>query len=191
MFKLTSKEKEALKLIAIEEAKNTKTSKARAEEMKRLFANRCSDTCGWFGRLVEVSNHTKTSRMVKVARQGKNDTVVKLEVNGKVKYIPAEVKTNGGRIGSLLDAKAPMFVVYSMNICNSATTNMVRKIKPKVMLTSDFIEVLKACNAIKNTNGNNPEPAIQVSSKKMYYQLLEATNFEADKVYKLEDIVLK
>lgn len=184
------KEAQALKMIAQEEAKGTKRAQARAEEMRRLFNNRITDTCGWFGRIVEVASHTTRSNKTRVARQGKNDTCVKLAINGKVRYIPAEVKTNGGRIGSLFQSNAPKFVIYSLNLCNSTTGNLPRKLAPVVLTTEDFLAVLEDCNAIKNTNGTNPEAAIQPSSKKMFVRLSEATKFEADRVYTLEEISL-
>lgn len=187
---LVYKEKQALALIAEEEAKNTKSAQARATEMRRIYANRATDTCGWFGRLVEVASHYNRSRQVQVARQGKVDTRVKLLVNGKVRNIPAECKTNGGRIGCLLEAGAPRFVVYSLNLCNAGTGNLPRRLAPVVMLREDFLSLLNECNAVKNTNGNNPEPAIQASSKKLFLRLQNATPFEANRVYTLEEISL-
>ena len=187
---LVYKEKQALALIAEEEAKTGKLAQARATEMRRIYANRATDTCGWFGRLVEVASHTNRSRQVKVARQGKVDTRVRLEVNGKVRSVPAESKTNGGRIGSLYEAGAPRFVVYTMNLCNAGTGNLPRRLAPVVVLREEFLSLLEECNAIKSTNGTNPEPAIQASSKRLYLALQNATPFEANRVYTLEEISL-
>lgn len=181
------KMREALRLIEAEEAKGTAQALKRAEEMKRLLASRITDEDGWFGRLAEVASHSARSRQVRVARQGRNDCQVKVLVNGKVRYYPAERKTNGGRIGALREAGAPRFVVYSLNICNAGTSNLPRKVSSRVMRTEDFLALLEECGALKSTNGRNPEEAIQATSKRLFLAISEALPFDADRVYKPEE----
>lgn len=185
------KEAEALQAIATEEARGGKASLARAEEMRRIYERRHIDSCGWFGRIMELASHTNRSRQVRVARQGKQDTFVKIATtNGKYRRMPAECKTNGGRIGSLLQENAPRFVVYSLNLCNAGTGYTPRNLAPVVLLREDFLRVLEECNAVKDTNGNHPEPAIQASSKKMFLRLSEAVKFDPERVYTVEEISL-
>ena len=39
------------------------------------------------------------------------------------------------------------------------------------MKTEVFLAILEECGAVKNTNGKQPEPAIQVTSKKLFIAL--------------------
>ena len=55
--------------------------------------------CGYFGRITENQCARPKSRKKCVSSAGKAD--VHIKYNGR--YIPAEVKTNGGRIDSLID----------------------------------------------------------------------------------------
>lgn len=184
---LEYKMREAVRLIEAEEARGTKRSLERAEEMRRLLASRVTDEDGWFGRLREVASHTSRSNQVRVARQGKTDACVKLLVNGRVRYEAAEVKTNGGRIASLREAGAPRFVIYSLNLCNAGTSYLPRRTPQVVMRTEDFLKLLEECRALKSTNGRNPEEAIQATSKRLFLAISEGLRFEADRVYKPED----
>lgn len=151
------------KMIEKELANGTKAALERVEKM-RVYAENDNDD-GAFGRIVELASHTEKSRKTRVSKQGEKDTSIKFAVNGKIRYIPAEVKTNGGRIEGLYAPNAPKFVIYSMNVCNSlATYNTAKKLFP----TAIFLEMLETLNAIKSTNGTNPERAIQAVSKKLY-----------------------
>ena len=85
---------------------------ARAEKMQKYYEGRDVDS-GWFGRITELSIHTTKSRKTRVAKQGKADTHIKFEKNGKIPIFTSEVKTNGGRISSLYEKNAPKFVIYS------------------------------------------------------------------------------
>jgi len=170
-MKLTDKEKNALEIISKEQEASGKINNARAEKMLKYYEGRDVDS-GWYGRIVELSSHTGKSRKIRVAKQGKADTHIKLEKNGKIRYLPCEVKTNGGRISSLYEKNAPKFVIYSMNVSNSLCKEP-RIIPPVVIKTSDFLQLLEDCNAIKNTNGKNDELAIQAISKQLYQRLLD------------------
>lgn len=149
-------------------------------EMLRHFNNAANDS-GAYGRIIEISSHTAKSRKISVASQGKRDTSVKMLVNGKIRYIAAEVKTNGGRIENLYKKGAPRFVVYSMNFHNSLAA---RELAPILIEREKFLQVLQECGAIKSTNGKNPEHAIQVTSKKLYLRLADyPIPYEPDTVY--------
>ena len=181
-MKLTDKEKNALEIISKEQEASGKINNARAEKMKKYFEGRDVDS-GWFGRITELSIHTPKSRKAKVAKQGKADTHIKFERNGKFQYLPAEVKTNGGRISSLYEKNAPKFVIYSMNVSNSLCKEP-RIIPPVVFQTSSFLQLLEDCGAIKHTNGKNDELAIQAISKKLYQRLLDyPIAYDEDNIY--------
>ena len=144
----------------------TKVEKLRKANAIRHFENADNDS-GAYGRIREILSKSAHSKQVNFAKQGKADCFV--WVDGK-RYT-AECKTNGGRIGSLYSKNAPQFVVYSMDICNAGTSNIRREIKQVVMKTTMFIAILEDCGAVKNTNGKQPEPAIQVTSKKLFEAL--------------------
>lgn len=147
---------------------STATEKARKE--KALFhLNNASRDCGAFGKVDEILSKSKGSKARNYAKQGQVDCFVWVEGDdGKRHRYSAERKTNGGRIGALLTAKAPRFVVYSMDLCNSTTKGKRRTIDAKVIPTALFIEKLQEFNAIKQTNGEHNEPAIQCSSKRLF-----------------------
>lgn len=151
------------KMVKAELENGTKAALVRAEKMLAYAKNENDD--GAFGRICELASHTEKSRKTRVSKQGEKDTSIKMLVNGKTRYISAEVKTNGGRIEGLYAPNAPKYVIYSMNVCNSlATYNTTKKVFP----TAVFLEMLETLNAIKSTNGTNPERAIQAVSKKLY-----------------------
>lgn len=168
------------------EAMPTKTSfeKARKANAIKHFLNADRDP-GAYGRIKEII-HGKSSysHQVNFAKQGKADAFVKIDG----KRYKAEYKTNGGRIGSLLGKNAPMFVVYEMDICNAGTSHVRRVIEPKVVKTEIFVAILQECNAIKDTNGKNSEPAIQVTSKKFFEAMTKYTLvYDANREYNEND----
>lgn len=146
---------------------STAHGKNRKENALKHFKNLENDD-GAAGRIKEICNgKSKHSTANNFSKVGKSDCFI--YVDGK-RY-NAEYKTNGGRIGSLYGKKAPKYVVYEMDVCNSGTNGQRRVIEPRVMRTQVFIQMLEECNAIKCTNGSNPEMAIQVTSKKLYLKL--------------------
>lgn len=155
--------KEVENIIKAELENGTKSALTRVEKMLRYSQN--ENDSGAYGRIMELASHTTKSRKNRVGKQGEKDTSIKFVINGKVRYIGAEVKTNGGRIEGLFAPNAPKFVIYSMSVSNSlATYNTTQKVFP----TAVFLEMLEALGAIKCTNGKNPERAIQAVSKKLY-----------------------
>ena len=55
------------------------------------------------GRAFELMCAREKSHKVSVAKQGQTDVSVRVVVNGKAKYLPAECKTNGGRVNALIN----------------------------------------------------------------------------------------
>lgn len=154
--------------IAKQEAIGTKASLARAEKM-RQYLNGIENDCGAYGRIIELDTCTKKSTKKRVASQGKNDTYIKMEINGKIRRIACESKINGGRIEQLYKAGAPRFVAYTLDFSNS---NGTRELPQMVIPTSVFLAVLEKLNCIKSTNGTNPERAIQ-HTKKAWFEWLD------------------
>lgn len=178
----------ALELVnALEQLANnvpTKANKARAELAKHYLINWSDAT---LGMITELASATDRTRKTRVAKQGANDTSIKMLVNGKIKYVPCEVKTNGGRVSALYEKNAPKYVIYSMNVQNSLVKTP-RVLAPIVIRTDLFLTVLEECNALKNTNGVNPELAIQCTSKKLFARLSEyPIPYNANTVYSPSD----
>lgn len=126
------------------------------------------------GRAFEILCSRAGSRKNEVAAQNADDCKVKCIVNGKVKYIAAECKTNGGRIEKQIRALRnghDTLFIYALDICNKGTNNLRRRVKPRIGYFSDFLAICEECGALKSTNGTNPEIAIQASSKKLYIAL--------------------
>ena len=153
----------------------TTYEKKRIAEIERHSANIGHD-CGAKGRIFELECASAGSRKTRVSKQGQADIYVHFE-NGNYS---AECKINGGRIESLKKAKAPKFVIYRLDFIqkhkaskNRPAWNEVRHVNPVLIPTEIFLNALVRFNAIKSTNGNNPELAIQVSSKKFYEWLLD------------------
>lgn len=183
----TIKEDYAAELIARELAKGTKQSAERAEIMRAYLANFANDN-GAFGRLFELATARARSNKDRVSAQGKADTFVKVIRNGKAVYLPAEVKTNGGRIESLYAGNAVKLVIVALCFSNSTGT---RFLLPRILPTAQYLRLLEDCGAIKMTNGAHNERAVQPSNKAMYNALCDALEFDADREYTAEELGLE
>lgn len=132
--------------------------------------------CGGRGRAFELMCAREKSRKTKVAEQNETDVHIKMEVNGKIAYIPAECKTNGGRVDELLNGTSrAKFVIYRLEFTQKLKNSVdVRTVPPVIIPTDLFIDFLEEINAIKaiNKHGVLDGYGIQVSSKKLYNGLL-------------------
>ena len=157
-----------------------KFEQKRAEKISEILQNTADS--GRFGRAFELSCARILSTKVGVSAQGQKDVSVKMEVNGKVRYISAECKINGGRVDSLLNGenKSP-FIIYQLNFTqkHKATKTApewdeVRVIPAIIVPTELFLQMLKECNALKAIchKGVQDGIGIQCSSKKMYERLI-------------------
>ena len=151
----------------------------RNENITTILNNTADD--GRNGRAFELSCARVNSRKTCVSKQGKTDISIKIEINGKIRYIPAECKTNGGRVDDLLDGKnKSAFVIYRLQFVQKHKASKtapawdeIRSIPAVVMPTDLFLQMLTECNAIKAVahNGVQDGLAIQPSSKKMFERL--------------------
>ena len=140
---------------------------------------------GAMGRAFELSCARAGSRKTCVSKQGKVDVSVKVVVNGKAKYLPAECKTNGGRVDDLLNgSNKSAFVIYQLTFTqkHKATKKAdaweeVRHIPAVIVPTALFLQMLTECNAIKAIahGGVQDGIAIQPSSQRMYERLTAYT----------------
>lgn len=131
---------------------------------------------GGEGKAFELECAREKSRKHKVAEQNEVDVFVKMSVRGKIAYVPAECKTNGGRVDELLNGTTKAkFVIYRLDFAQKLKNSVdERYIPPVVIPVPLFLELLKEVNAIKTINkkGVFDGYGIQVSSKKLYTRLL-------------------
>jgi hypothetical protein len=173
---MNAKHEDFLKMV---NAMPTTTTAQRARKEKALqhleAAIRPVNTdCGGYGKVAEILSKSNGSNARNYAKQGKADCFVWIEdENGKRHRYTAECKTNGGRIEALMTPKAPKFVVYSMDLCNSTTKGKRRVVEPRVIRTELFLAKLAEFKAIKETKGKHNELAIQPSKKAFYEWLLD------------------
>lgn len=154
----------------------TKEDAIRAQDSARY--NPAIDS-GYFGRVFENQCARPKSRKKSVSSAGKAD--VHIKYNGR--YIPAEVKTNGGRVDSLIDGtNKSKFVIYVMDYTQRHKAGKKteaweerRTVGPLIIPTGLFLNCLQEVNAIKTVNkhGEYDGLGIQVSSQKLYKRLLQ------------------
>ena len=183
-------------------ARMAKYEAERQATIARLLSNTADD--GRYGRAFEVSCARSLSKKTAVSAQGRIDVSIKMEVNGAVKYIPAECKTNGGRVDDLLNGtNKSKFVIYQLattqkhKATKKAEAWVEARVIPAVIIpTALFLEMLRECNALKAVahNGVQDGIAIQCSSKKMFERLIAYVDnyggsvvFDRDEVYSIEE----
>lgn len=153
---------------------------------------------GRHGDVFELMCARKNSKKTTVSAQGRPDVFVAIRLNGKVRYIQAECKTNGGRIDDLLDGtNKSKFVIYRLDVVQKhkacakrGAWDEVRYVAPVIMKTELFLEMLRRCNAIKTIahGGVVDGLAIQCSSKALYEMLLDyPIPFDNETVYDMDD----
>ena len=163
----------------INERNIAKYTAIRNERARAILANTADD--GRNGRAFELECARPASHKTCVSKQGQTDVSVKIEINGKIRYIPAECKTNGGRIDDLLTGKnKSAFVIYRLQFVQKHKASKTAPAReehrniPAVIIPTDlFLQMLTECNAIKAVahNGVQDGLAIQPSSKKMFERL--------------------
>ena len=147
----------------------------RIKEIARIKRNIFDD--GRNGKAFELMCAREKSHKTKVAEQNEIDVSIKMEVNGKIRYIPAECKTNGGRVDEFLNGTSKAkFVIYRLDFTQKLKNSVdERKIPPVIVPVDLFVNMLKECNAIKaiNRHGKLDGYGIQCSSKKIFLRLAE------------------
>lgn len=151
---------------------------------------------GAMGRAFELSCARASSRKTCVSKQGKTDISVKVVINGKAKYLPAECKTNGGRVDDLLNgSNKSAFVIYQLTFVQKHKASKkaeaweeIRSVPAVIVPTALFLQMLTECNAIKAIahGGVQDGIAIQPSSKRMYERLTAYTENFPDMVFSPE-----
>ena len=179
--------KKALKLMEEEKALNTKASEERYKKMLYYFENH-EKLDGAFGCIEELASHTTKSRIDTVRTQNENDTYIKIKVDEKIKYYRAEVKTNGGRVSYLYNNNGDTdFTIYTLCVYNSM---LKCNYTPIVIPNAYFKKILEEYKALKSTNGQYPEIAIQYVKKSFIAFVADyPIKYQRDKVYNIEDFI--
>ena len=162
-------------------ANNGKLDTARLTEVKRILSFDSAD-CGKYGKAFEVLTAPKRSYKNGVAAQGKADLFIK--VDGK--RVAVEVKTNGGRIGSLYKKNAPKYVIYcaAFTTCPKGISKKTGKpyepknycLDPILIKTEDFLRVIDeiGCKTWREHAGlNDGEWGINSNPVKLVKRLQE------------------
>ena len=149
------------------------------QEKRRMAIERHENNTnddGGRGRAFELMCAREKSHKSKVAEQNETDVYIKMEVNGKIAYVPAECKTNGGRIDELLNGSTKAkYVIYRLEFTQKLKNSVDVRIVPPVVIPTDlFLDFLRSINGIKaiNKKGILDGYGIQVSSKKLYNGLM-------------------
>lgn len=179
-----------------------KFEQIRKENIVKVLENK--NDSGRFGRAFELECARTFSKKTSVSKQGQIDVAVKIMIDGKAKYLPAECKTNGGRVNDLLDgSNKSAFVIYRLDFTQkfkatktAPAREEIRHIPPVIIPTALFVAMLTECKAIKAVNHGGVQDgiAIQPSSKKMYERLVayidnygDAVLFDNAKTYEAWD----
>lgn len=145
----------------------------RNEHIDNILKN--VDDCGRFGRAFELECARVKSTKTKIGEQNQKDVSIKFLIDGKIRYISAECKTNGGRIDGYYNGSVKgSFTIYRLEFTQKLKfENDVRIIPPVVIPNDLFIALLEDIKAIKaiNRNGEIDGYGIQVSSKKLFNRL--------------------
>ena len=171
---------------------------------------------GLRGCLAELFTCGRTARKFGVAGVNENDGYIRFlnTTSGKLDRVPIERKTNGGRLGMFYEKefvdgcyirhtsvrsknRVPVqYIVYSMDYYapvakskkNPNGGKVHREVPAKVIPISVFLDFLEENKLIKSTNGVNPEPAVQVSSAKLYWALLDwPIDYDPALIYRADD----
>lgn len=174
------------------------TCKEKRQKAIAFHENNLKD-CGGRGKAFELECAREKSHKTRVSEQNEIDVFVKVANDeGKIHYIPAECKTNGGRLDEILNGttKAKL-IIYRLDFTQKLKNSVdVRTVPPIIAPVDIFVAMLREVNAIKaiNRNGQLDGYGIQVSSKRMYLRLLdyidnygEAVLFDNEKTYEMWD----
>ncbi len=166
------------------------------EKAKDSFINPTKGTdSGAYGKALELSLTNSNSRKTKISKAGKVDTYFSIIINGEKKKRGLEIKSNGGRIDTILKSLKQGkdgYIAYKLFTCNKNTNNIKRETPVKLFHYSTFIELLEECNAIKtiNKNGEFNGYGIQNTSKEFYLKLLDyPINYKPENIYNEKDLI--
>lgn len=168
----------------------------RIEHMNNILKNMLDS--GRFGRVFELECARDKSSKTKIGEQNQKDVSIKFLVDGKIRYLPAECKTNGGRIDGYFNGSViGKFTIYRLEFTQKLKMENEHRYIPPVVIRNDlFIALLQEVNAIKtiNRNGEFDGYGIQVSSKKLFNRLNayierygDIVLFDNDKTFNFDD----
>lgn len=169
------------------------TTREKREKAIEFHKNNTKD-CGGAGRAFELECARANSRKCKVSEQNETDVYIKMLVKGKVQYVGAECKTNGGRIDGLENGSVKdKYIIYRLDYVQKLKNRVEERHVPAVVIPADlFMAMLRDINGIKaiNKNGVVDGYGIQVSKKDLYKRLTayienygESVLFDNEKIF--------
>lgn len=140
---------------------------------------------GAYGKALELELTPSHSHKTCVAGHKTADNYCYID-NGRE---PIEIKSNGGRIGQLLQLEHPerAFISYRLHLQNSTTGGKLIDIPPKIMTVSRFLEILQTAGAIRK-NSRDGEPCIQPSKRTLWELMENELDYNPNRHYTREEI---
>lgn len=180
-------------------AKAARNDARRADSIAYYLSNSADD--GRHGKAFEVACSRPLSMKTRLAKQGETDVSVKFDVDGKVRYIAVEAKTNEGRVDSLLNGKNhSKYVVYRLNFTQkhkggkSGPWEEEKVVGPLIIPTHVFVAALRQFNAVHAIRNKKSGDGIAIQkTNKLFYEWLVYYNiqyglkFDRNETYYLSD----
>ena len=140
---------------------------------------------GAFGKALELELTPSHSRKTCVAGHKVADNYCYVGNDRE----PIEIKSNGGRIGQLLQLEHPekAFVAYRLHLQNSTTGGKLIDIPAKIMTVSRFLGILQTAGAIRR-NSRDGEPCIQPSKRTLWELLENELDYNPNRHYTRKEI---
>ena len=159
----------------LNKAKAARNDEKRADSIAYYLSNFADD--GRHGKAFEVACSRPLSAKTRLAKQGETDVSVKFDIDGKIRYVAAEAKTNEGRVESLLNGKnRSKYVIYRLNFTQrhkggkNGPWEEEKTVGPLIIPTAVFIRALRRFNALHLVRNKKSGDgiAIQKSNKLLY-----------------------
>lgn len=159
----------------LNQAKAARNDAQRANSIAYYLSNPADD--GRHGKVFEVECSRPLSAKTRLAKQGEPDVSVKFDIDGKIRYVIAECKTNEGRVDGLLSGKnRAKYTIYRLNFTQkhkggkSGPWEEHKEIPAVIIPTAVFIAALRRFNAlhIVRNKRSGDGVAIQKSNKLLY-----------------------
>lgn len=152
---------------------------ARREDSIAYYLSNPADD-GRHGKAFEVACSRPLSAKTRIAKQGETDVSVKFDIDGKVRYIAAEAKTNEGRVESLLTGKnRSKYTIYRLDFVQkhkggkSGPWEEHKRIPAVIIPTAVFVAALRRFNALHIVRNKRSGDGIAVQkSNKLLYEWL-------------------
>lgn len=165
--------------VELNKAKAVRNDARRADSIAYYLSNLADD--GRHGKAFEVACSRPLSAKTRLAKQGETDVSVKFDIDGKIRYVPAEAKINEGRVESLLTGKnRSKYVIYRLNFTQrhkggkSGPWKEEKTVGPLIIPVAVFIAALRRFNALHLVRNKKSGDGIAVQkTNKLWFEWLQ------------------